>query len=280
MSEKKNKVPTYADKFGYGKTPRKRQFATNASGDQTSKDVDFVLPKPDAQKVQGQEFWVLSCCAPEKTRVRSKNICIKNSGCFPTLELAEAQAKKIRDEDPRFNVDVVSMYEWGSVPISEELKPLIKKNYTDVYMTRVMKGLQQSMSQSKKEMDERIKRDRDRAEQEMRKKHGPDYVMPSSKPDSVKKYEEVIVERDEKVDEMQFGQRELMESFASFMSVNQGKIEPKAAGEFMRFLEAKKMAEKVIQEKRLAGEEVGEVSVSVPEAPAPTPSEAPAEIKQ
>jgi hypothetical protein len=231
-----SKAPTFDDRYGDGKTRARRYAAEPAI---SSPDVDFVMPQPDKKRVPGQNFFVFSYAAPEGARVRCKNIAIKPSGMFNTAEEANDHARIIRDEDPRFDVHVIEPG-WVTIPIPEDVKPLIHKEYTDKFMTRVMKGQQQSLMQSKKEMDERVARDRAKAEAELRKKYGPDYVMPK-KSEQVKKYEEEQETRTERTEGMKFTQRELVENFAKFIVANKT-IKPEAAGEFMRFIEASKIA--------------------------------------
>jgi hypothetical protein len=177
--------------------------------------------------------------------VRCKKIAIKVSGAFATEADADKAAEIIRNEDPRFDVSTFLLYEWGTVPISEDVKPMIRKEYTNKYMTKVMSGLQASLMQSRKEMDDRIARDRAKSEMEMRKKLGPDYVAAAQKPEKVKEYEEETLKRDEQAKDMTFTQRDLIESFAKYMSggcSGGAKIEPNAAGNFIRFMEAQKIA--------------------------------------
>jgi hypothetical protein len=133
------------------------------------------------------------------------------------------------------------MYTWGTIPVPEDLKPFIEKEYTDKFLTRVMKGQQESLMQSKKEMEERMARDRAKAEEEVRKKYGPDYVM-AKKSDVVKEYEKESLEREERAEKMKFTQRDLVDSFAKYIQTS-GKIDPEVAGDFMRFIEAKKAVE-------------------------------------
>ena len=104
-----------------------------------------------------------------------------------------------------------------------------------------MKGQQQALAQSKKEMDERVARDRAKAEMELRKKYGPDYVMPK-KSEQVKKYEAAQEAHAEQTEGMQFSQREMVEGFAKFIVANKT-IKPEAAGKFIQFMEAIKLAQ-------------------------------------
>jgi hypothetical protein len=256
-----DKAPTFDDRYSDAKTRGRRYAAEPAI---STPDVDFVLPQADKKRVPGQNYFVFSYAAPEGAKVRCKNIAMKPSGMFNTQEEAEEHARIIRDEDPRFDVHVIEPG-WVVIPIPEDVKPLIRKEYTDKFMTRVMKGQQQALMQSKKEMDERVARDRAKAEAELRKKYGPDYVMPK-KSEQVKKYEEEKEAHAEKTDGMKFSQRELVENFAKFIVANKT-IKPEAAGEFMRFIEASKIAAS-------APEGTGNVSVMMPPAESiPLPSE-------
>lgn len=237
--EKSTKPTTEGPSFSgrYGKTS-KRQYAADPAT--AGPNTDFVLPTPDAEKVPGQNFWVMTVVAPEGTRVKCGKTCVKNSGSFNTEVEANKRAEIIRNQDPRFDVSVVNMYELGVVPMPEEFKPFVRKEYTNKQLTNVMMGLEESQKQSKKEMDERMAKDRAKAEAEMRKRYGPDYVM-KPKPDTLKEYEKKEEERAEKTNGMSFSQRELVETFAKFI-ISEKSIEAEAAGQFMRFLEARKMA--------------------------------------
>lgn len=280
MSQKQKKGVTFADRHGESKktTPvdgdveqgRRRSLAT----DGPTAATEFALPKPDVHRQPNQIFGVLSYCAPEGARVRCKKVAIKLSGTFASLEEAKKTAEIIRNEDPRFDVHVIPLYEWGMIPISEDVKPMIQKEYTDKYMTKVMSGLQMSLMQSRKEMDERIARDRAKSEMEMRKKLGPDYVAPQKKPDMVKEYEEETMKREDRAKDMTFTQRELIESFAKYMSAGCGgsgaKLDPATVGNFLRYMEAQKAAEKTFAEADANGTEgVDKVAVVLGDGQAP-----------
>jgi hypothetical protein len=120
-----HKAPTFDDRYGGGKARRYASEPTIGSS-----DVDFVMPQPDKARVPGQNFFVFSYAAPEGARVRCRNIAIKPSGMFNTLIEAQKHAQIIRDEDPRFDVHVIELG-WVVIPIPEDVKPLIHKEYTD-----------------------------------------------------------------------------------------------------------------------------------------------------
>jgi hypothetical protein len=240
MSEKKAGA-TFADRRGKAEKQR-RTFANESSVG----NADVIVPKADSSRVPGQNYWVLSYAAPENSRIKCRTVCVKNSGSFATEEQANRQAEIIRNEDPRFDVHVVNMYEMGAVPMPEDIRPLVRKEYTDRFLTRIMGGLQESTKQARKELDERVERDKQKAEAELRKRYGPDYV-PATANKTVKEYEKLNLERDDKADSMRFTQRELMEAFSSYMQSTPGKINPDAAGEFMRFIEAKKLGDEAAE---------------------------------
>ena len=234
------KAPTFADRYNKDK---KRVHATTAGALASSQNGDdFLLPKDDVARVPGQNYLVFSYAAPEGSRLRCNKVAVKFSGVFDTEEHAREHAKIINAEDTRLDVHICRMYTWGTIPMPEDIKPFIEKEYTDKFLTRVMKGQQESLMQSKKEMEERMARDRAKAEEEVRKKYGPDYVM-AKKSDTVREYEKESMEREERAEKMKFTQRDLMDSFAKYIQASGGKIDPEVAGDFMRFIEAKKAAE-------------------------------------
>ena len=248
--DKKKKAPTFEDRYLKNKP---RRFA--AEPNIGSPDAEFVMPQPNKNRVPGQNYFVFSCVAPEGTRVKCRNVAMKPCGMFNTEAEANRHAQAVRDEDPRFDVHVICP-EWVILPIAEDIKPLIRKEYVDKYMTKVMGGLQSSLMQSKKEMDERVARDKAKAEAELRKKYGPDYVM-AKKTEQVKEYEKKQEERADRTEAMKFSQKDLVENLAKFIVTNKT-INPSAAGEFLKFFEAANMA-------AAAPEGADYIAVSVPD---------------
>lgn len=246
------KKETFADR---------RRFAKDTvAGENVGVDKEFILPRPDVNRVPGQNWYVLTYCAPEGSPVRCRDIAVKVSGCCNTPEEANKIAEIIRNEDDRFDVWVVGMYNWIKVPIPDEVKSSMQVEYPDKMLTRIMRGQQKATTQQRKEMEERMARDRAKAEAAMRKKMGADYKMPE-KAEVVKQYEHENLEREERAETMNFSQRDLIEGFAKFISSAPGAMDPRAAGEFLRFMEAKKMATKQLEEHP----ELDNVGVVLPE---------------
>lgn len=227
---------TFADRY-----KSKKKLRNDAAA--IASEVPVVLPVPDKLRVPGQNFWVLSYAAPEGAKAGCKTIAIKCSGCFENEQDANKHAEKIRNADNRFDVHVVNMYEFGSVPIPADVAVHIRKQYTDKYLTKIMEGQQKSWAQSKKEIDERVARERKAAEDAMRKKYGPDYKLPE-KSEDVKEYEKKVAE----TSEYSYSQDDIVDSFAKFLTSNPNEINPDSAARFMQFLTAKKTCETSTEE--------------------------------
>lgn len=153
--------------------------------------VNYITAMEDVHKLPNQRFLVLSYVCPDGiTRVRSpKNLLFKFSGTLPDLPSAKLHAEAIRNEDPRFDVEVVDLYKWGQVPMPNEEKSFVPRHYADEMLSKIVSGLQNSMMQGKKEMDERKAKDRAKAEAAMQRAKGKDYKMPE-KSEVYKRYEE------------------------------------------------------------------------------------------
>jgi hypothetical protein len=159
-----------------------------------------MIPQGDIHRRPDQNFFVLSyCTADGATRVKSvKDLAMKFSPAFETQEEAEKWAQIIRDENPIFDVKVVSMYEWGTVPLPDEQRPFVKSVYASEIMTRAMAGLQRSMIHGKKEIDERKGREMAAAERAMQKVKGKDYKMPEKSRELREIEERIKSEREQK----------------------------------------------------------------------------------
>ena len=169
---------------------KRAKFAPVAGAGGTSVASEHIMPTDDVRKVPNQRFTVVSYACPNGiTRVCSpRGMVMKFSGSFSTQALAEEHANIIRNEDPRFDVFVLDMYVWGQVPLPEDEKPFVPRHYVEDMITRIVSGMQHSMVQGKKELDERKMRDRKKAEEAMRRVKGSDYVMPE-KSKLLEKYE-------------------------------------------------------------------------------------------
>lgn len=189
------KIQHHMAAFGEQMRKKRSKFCPVPSAGQVSASdvnskIEHIIPAGDARKVEGQKYLVLSYATPDgATKVRSpRGMVFKFSGAFPNMTAAEEHAAIIRNEDPRFDVFIVDMYVWGMVPMPDDEKPFIPRHYADEMLSRIVGGLQTSMAQGKKEMDERKARDRAKAEMAMRKVKGKDFKMPE-KSEQLVRYE-------------------------------------------------------------------------------------------
>lgn len=157
-----------------------------------------ITPGEDIRRVPNQRFLVLSYVTPDgSTRVRCpEGLMMKFSGAFQEEKDAWDHAEAIRNEDQRFDVDVVDLYRWGRIPLPESQKPFVKRIYPSEVMTKLVSGMQTTMVQGRKEVEERKAKARAKAEEAMKEKMGADYKMPEKSKELKDYEEEVRKERD------------------------------------------------------------------------------------
>ena len=212
--------------------------------------VTHIMPTGDIRKVKDQNFLVLSYATPDgTTRVTSpRGMVFKFSGAFATEKEAGAHAELIRNEDPRFDIYVVDMYQWGMVPLPEDEKPFVTRKYADSMLTRIVSGLQNSMEQGKKEMEERKERDRKKAEQAMRiATKNPNYKMPE-KSDVLLKYEEKIKkEREADETKKMHSEQDLANIAMNYFVERVGRVIDAGTGaDFMKFFVERSIQQDVL----------------------------------
>ena len=164
------------------------------------KKGNVTIPDGDIHRLPNQNFLVLSyCTADGATRVKSvKDLAMKFSTTWETQEEAEKWAQIIRDENPIFDVSVVDMYEWGTVPLPDDQRPFVRSVYANEILTKAMSGLQRSMIKGKKDMDDRKKREMAAAEKAMQRVKGKDYKMPEKSVELRTIEERIQKERDQR----------------------------------------------------------------------------------
>lgn len=158
------------------------------------------VPGEDIHRVKGQNFSVISYCCPEGTRVRTTNgIAIKLSGSFGTEEEANKHAEIIRNEDPHFDVSVVSNHIWGTIPMPESERKFVDSRYANELVSRTIRGLHDSLVRGQRNVEERKQADFKKAEEEMKKIKGDDYKMPE-KSAQLEQLEKEISEKKETIE--------------------------------------------------------------------------------
>lgn len=247
-------------------------IASEAAGT-SGGNVSHIMPKDDVRRLKNQKYLVLSYVTPEGyapldklggTLKSPKGLIMKFSGAFLELADAETHANQIRAEDPRFDVYVVELYRWGIVPLPKDEAPFVTRKHTEEMLTRIVSGLQTSMVEGRREQEERKMKDRQRAEAELRKIKGPDYVMPE-KSKLLEKYEtEIFTAREEEEkkakeenrDKLIFhNEDDIMNIMMDYCVVNAGKtIGAGTCGDFMKFFIEKSVA-RMAQMKRATDRE-------------------------
>jgi hypothetical protein len=71
---------------------------------------------PNHLKDSSQRFCVMTVVAPEGTNQKSKEMAIRVYGCRSNMKEANKWAKAIRDNNPFWDVYVVSCNEWAALP--------------------------------------------------------------------------------------------------------------------------------------------------------------------
>jgi hypothetical protein len=250
---------------------KRQKFAPVAGGgvSSTSGSTQYILPSDDIRRIPGQNFLVLSYACPDGvTRVRSpKGMVMKFSGTFPTLAAADEHANAIRNEDPRFDVFVVDLYKWGQVPMPDEEKPFVTRRYTEEMLTRIVAGLQHSMVQGKKEMDERKARDRAKAEAAMRRAKGDsEYKMPEKSKLFMRYEADVRKEREDeekkardenRCKKILYDEETVLSTLIEFCVDNLGKtIDAGTATAYLKYL-VEKSIEREAQRRKVHDREIG-----------------------
>lgn len=148
----------------------------------SSGNVEYVRPKPDAARVQGQRYWVLSYVTARGAHIRSRDTMVKCSGTFADEATAKTQAEKIRNADPRIDVHVVEMYNFVTVPMPKEVFDGLEKHYIDEKLDKIMREKTLEVQRDRKMMELRQKADKEKALQNMRIHTGnANYQQPDHK---------------------------------------------------------------------------------------------------
>jgi hypothetical protein len=157
--------------------------------------IQYVRPKRDEPAVPGQNWWVMSYVTPTGEKgMRSRDVVVKNSGAYATVEEAERRAEYIRNQEPRISVYVVSMYELLTIPIPIDVDQGVRKHYMDARLDAIMVNQYKQVTQARKEMDNRINSEKQKALASMRRSmNDPNYQLPTP-PEDAKKNAESLTE--------------------------------------------------------------------------------------
>jgi len=146
-----------------------------------SGDLAYVRPAADPVQLQvpGQKYFVLSYVAPTSKGMRAANVMVKCSGCYASRPLADAAAKEIAKCDRRIDVFVVECYNFVSIPIPIDVYGSIRKEYMQERIDRIMHAKYKEVEHDRKEMESRVRADKQNAMQSMRAATGDSEYVPA-----------------------------------------------------------------------------------------------------
>jgi len=115
---------------------------------QTGTKVDYL--KEDTPLVgRGQEFICVSFISPEGIR-NCTTRGFKFRGAFPTYEAAQEHAKKLREEDPTFDIFVGEGFKWLPWDPNVNDKDKVKDaDYYEEELQKLVKGYEENRSKAK-----------------------------------------------------------------------------------------------------------------------------------
>ena len=107
---------------------------------------------PDAIKVPGQEWALISVVGPQGFNQRADSMALKLRGVFATEDAARAQAEVLRQVDAMVDIWVVGMYHW--LPLPPPLG-LDRANYADKQLNDIFQGYAENAIKAKQHFEER-----------------------------------------------------------------------------------------------------------------------------
>ena len=116
-------------------------------------DIDENLAT-DPIRVPSQNYALVSIVSSTNTTQRCfDKTCLKIRGVFETLEQANKHASRIVQNDPSFDVMVVSMYEWLLIP--PEMDKIQDQQYMDQELNGLISEYRKIQERTKVEFDVR-----------------------------------------------------------------------------------------------------------------------------
>jgi bisphosphoglycerate-dependent phosphoglycerate mutase len=235
-----------------------------------------ILPKGDVNRRPGQKLMVLSYAGFEGARVGAAKGTIKVSGVFDDSDEGLAAASKfaelIRNENINFDVFIVEMNEWITLPVSTDIRNVIQHNYDDPRLQKMMQGHMDAIRKGKEEIDHRYEVAKKQGEDKCRKMY-PTYE-PKPKPSVLSEYEEAKFEQSpESYEAPKYSQADVNDTMVKFFKENNGsKIDGiEMAGKFAKYFAQtqhdKEEEEKKTQTEMAAAQQKSATDAEEPVAP-------------
>ena len=111
---------------------------------------------PPEIHVPGQQWFVISYVGPTGNQ-RSKNVCIKIRGGFPTDIDAYNHVKEVNKVDPDFDIHVVKGYNWLQIPPPYEHQQSIPMKYNQDKMDKFMEGYYSQQKAANAQVEARMR---------------------------------------------------------------------------------------------------------------------------
>ena len=114
-------------------------------------NIDMNL-KTDDIELDGQKFALISIVSPDSNQKSSK-CCVKIKGVFNTEEEARKHVKLLIDNDPTYDIFIVSMYEWLLVP--PNMDHIEDQEYIDKELNEMISDFRVQQKKSALEFEKR-----------------------------------------------------------------------------------------------------------------------------
>jgi hypothetical protein len=108
--------------------------------------------KTDDVQLSGQNYAVIEVVSPESTQ-KSDHLCLKIKGVFDKLDEARGHAKYLHENDPTFDLYVVSMYEWLLLPPNHDA--IADQEYHDETLNTLISEYRENQEKTKIEFNVR-----------------------------------------------------------------------------------------------------------------------------
>ena len=93
--------------------------------------------KPDEKRYPAQNFALISIVSPQSNQ-KSETCGLKIKGVFETVEIAQAEAKRLMDIDPTFDIFLVEIGKWLPVPPNKDM--IENQEYQDTFLNDLIQG--------------------------------------------------------------------------------------------------------------------------------------------
>lgn len=129
------------------------------------KNILDLVSNVDVLRVADQNYALISCVVPDS----GAQFALKIRGVYETIEEAEKAARQLSMVDPFFDIAIVEMWKWLSLPAPEDVTAL-PTNYTNDEFNTIMKRYFADMKDRQKKMKDRIELSKENAKEN---EHGP-----------------------------------------------------------------------------------------------------------